>query len=96
MVTLSEVDLAVFALLWADDTNKVIALELGISHLLGQLITRVVNVHTVVIQDQRVVDLIRKLLRLLTDGNELNLPRRQPEIPLTTRLLTQNSNKPLK
>jgi len=92
LISLSQVDLVVFALFWTNHTNEVVSFKLSVSDLLGQLISRVINVHAVVVKNQSVVNLISKLFGFFSNWNELDLSWRKPEVPFTSSLFTQNGN----
>lgn len=92
LISLSQINLVIFALFWTNNTNKVVTLELGVSDLFSQLITRVININAVVVKNKSVINLVSKLFSFLSNWNELNLSWWKPEVPFTSSLFTQDGN----
>ncbi len=96
LVSLSQVDLFILDFFWSNYTNEIESVDLCVSHLLGKLVSWIINGDAVVVQQQRVVYLFSKLLGLLSNRDKLNLSWRKPEVPFSTSLLTQNGNESFK
>lgn len=77
-----------------DNPDVIVCIELCITYFLFEVVSAVIDVHCISLEQESVVDLLSKLLGLIAHRNQSNLPWRDPEIPLSSRVLAQYGDEP--
>jgi len=92
LVSFSKRDGVRFDLSGTNDGRVVEAFDLGVSDFSVELVLAVVDRYGVAFQEKAVVDLFAELLGLGAFGDDLDLSRGDPEVPLASSVLAENGD----
>ena len=65
---------------------------MGVSDLSVKIVPTSIDRHRIFSEEEGVVDLFSEFHGVTTHGDELELPRGKPEVPLASRVLAEDSN----
>ena len=92
LISHPNIDRPFLEFLLADHTDVVVSFLLGVEDLLVESVAAAVDGDGVALEKESVVDLFGEVVCVVADGDQLELPRRDPEVPLAAGVLAEDGD----